>query len=54
MILCQAQRVINMEDSQLASLESLSLVILEDIERALENFELKSHNLNRTIGFGRY
>ncbi|HEM6053983.1 TPA: AAA family ATPase [Streptococcus suis] len=53
-ILCQAQRVINMEDSQLASLESLSLVILEDIERALENFELKSHNLNRTIGFGRY
>lgn len=51
---CQAQRVINMEDSQLVSLESLSLVTLEDIERALENFELKSHNLNRTIGFGRY
>lgn len=51
---CQAQRVINMEDSQLASLESLSLVKLEDIERDLENFEQKSHNLNRTIGFGRY
>ncbi|HFI0302309.1 TPA: AAA family ATPase [Streptococcus suis] len=51
---CQAQRVINMEDSQLANLENLSLVKLEDIERALENFELKSHNLNRTIGFGRY
>ena len=51
---CQAQRVINMEDSQLASLESLSLVKLEDIERALGNFEQKSHNLNRTIGFGRY
>ncbi|HFI0537179.1 TPA: AAA family ATPase, partial [Streptococcus suis] len=50
---CQAQRVINMEDSQLANLENLSLVKLEDIERALENFELKSHNLNRTIGFGR-
>lgn len=43
-----------MEDSQLASLESLSLVKLEDIERALGNFEQKSHNLNRTIGFGRY
>ena len=53
-IVCQAQRVINMEDSHLASFESLSLVTLEDIERALENFELKSHNFNRTIGFGRY
>lgn len=53
-IVCQAQRVINMENSHLASLESLSLVTLEDIERALENFELKSHNFNRTIGFGRY
>ncbi|MDU2675264.1 MAG: AAA family ATPase [Streptococcus lutetiensis] len=51
---CQAQRVINMEDSQLASLECLSLVTPGDIERALENFELKSHNINRTIGFGRY
>lgn len=50
---CQAQRVINMEDSQLASLECLSLVTPGDIERALENFELKSHNINRTIGFGR-
>lgn len=51
---CQAQRVINMEDSHLSNLEILSLVTLEDIVNALENFALKSHNINRTIGFGRY
>lgn len=53
-ILYQAQRVINMEDSQLTSLENLSLVILEDIENALESFGFSTQKLSRTIGFGRY
>lgn len=41
-------------DSHLSNLEILRLVTLEDIVNALENFELNSHNINRTIGFGRY
>lgn len=53
-ILYQAQRVINMEDSQLTSLENLSLVTLEDIENALESFGFSTQKLSRTIGFGRY
>lgn len=53
-ILYQAQRVINMEDSQLKSLENLSLVTLEDIENALESFGFSTQKLSRTIGFGRY
>lgn len=53
-ILYQAQRVINMEDSQLTSLENLSLVTLEDIENALESFGFSIQKLSRTIGFGRY
>lgn len=53
-ILYQAQRVINMEDSQWTSLENLSLVTLEDIENALESFGFSTQKLSRTIGFGRY
>lgn len=53
-ILYQAQQVINMEDSQLTSLENLSLVTLEDIENALESFGFSTQKLSRTIGFGRY
>lgn len=53
-ILYQAQRVINMEDSQLTSLENLSLVTLEDIENALESFGFSTQKLSRIIGFGRY
>lgn len=53
-ILYQAQRVINMEDSQLTSLENLSLVTLEDIENVLESFGFSTQKLSRTIGFGRY
>lgn len=53
-ILYQAQRVINMEDSQLTSLENLSLVTLEDIENALESFGFSTQKLSRTIGFDRY
>lgn len=53
-IVCQAQRVINMEDSHLSSLEILSLVTLEDIENALESFETNSQISIPVIGFGRY
>ncbi|WP_432215577.1 AAA family ATPase [Streptococcus suis] len=53
-IVCQAQRVINMEDSHLSSLEILSLVTLEDIENALESFERNSQISTPVIGFGRY
>lgn len=51
-ILCQAQRIINAEETQLSNVEILSQVTLMDVEKALENFETKTRLQGSAIGFG--